>query len=622
MNMSINTGAATPINGQTTALFPEGPEIKPIPGVLPDNQPDVNPPTPDADDARSNDERKRKPRDRSGDGNPFPIHAFPNVVRNLGEEFYRVYNALPETVCLPCLVTMGGALGTGIHAYDGNRKTLPNLFAYLDLKTAGYKSSAFDEAQEPLNEYNIRRRTLHDEKVKELRGTISAAKVKLESVKRRIKDGKGALDAWSAMRAMLKAVSEGDKTREALIKRSRSKAGQLDPDPAPQIIELLTKACEMDWLISLGESNGDEAFQLSDNWQYKLPAVRTNEMELSELEQTISEAMGGMKFWNIRSSDSTVEALAKKGSDLGKLFIATDEASIVQSILVGRYSSEFTNEGFYCKLYSGGGYERERIDEKENSCTDAIYGCMLLMGQPHITKKIYDDANMQVSGFTPRFLFANIPADLEESDTVEPLSQDVRDKYKDAVVQMFEQYWDVPLKKSQRIEMTPAALRYFRDFQNECIRNYAGRFDDIDGLVARTREQAIKIAIVLHVAKANDKDVASDTDNPKKPITEATAKDAAQIVLWSLRNYLAYNLAAHDESEDMIETHALNTVRNSKDPVDARYVYRKNRQHIDNTKHADKVLDSLLRKGKIEIFEQDGVANRNRKPLFRATSKV
>jgi hypothetical protein len=125
--------------------------------------------------------------------------------------------------------------------------------------------------------------------------------------------------------------------------------------------------------------------------------------ELGKLFHQKSELDKDLIFCPVKLDDATPESLVTHGITHGRVFVCTDEASIVTSIILGRYSKGFTNDGPLCKIWSSGDLSRSRKDAF--SYNPRVTGAMVLMGQEHITERMFQDEDMITSGFIPRFLF-------------------------------------------------------------------------------------------------------------------------------------------------------------------------------------------------------------------------
>ncbi len=507
-----------------------------------------------AEKATNSDATNKDPSLETNDGTdekPFPIEVLPATIRDLALSFSKTYGVPPETLVLPMISVISASLGQGLCAFDGNRRTYGNTFIYLDIKTGGFKSEAFSEAMRPVAEFNKQQEEKYkNELAPKAKAELSIINQKVEYIK-------------------------NDQRKPALSKKGST----------------------------LREFTEKEARK-----------------RLAELEQAKQVQETSLKFWTVQSSDATVEALARKGAALGKLFIATDEASIVQGIVCGKYSEQFTNEGFFCKIYSGTPYERERIKDNESVYATAIFGTMLLMGQPHITAKMFQDENMKISGYIPRFLLASIPCELKENySEVIPIDDKAREAYRCLVAQLLDKYWlrggepeqiefkkytPTPSFEPYALEhglspslLNHSALEYLNNFQGYFIRAYGNRIDGVDGVIARLREQAIRLAVVFHAAKFWEATTEKDID-------DATVRSAIAVVAWCFDQYLAYNESIHSQKLNEIEGDILAFAKRAVDKgVSAREVRSNFKSRLGTVDKADQILNKLAEKGKLVVTD-------------------
>jgi Protein of unknown function (DUF3987) len=318
-----------------------------------------------------------------------------------------------------------------------------------------------------------------------------------------------------------------------------------------------------------------------------------------------------LRFWNIRSSDFTIEAAIQKGNHTKSLFISTHEASVVENIVAGRYSDGFSNEGPLCKMYSVSAHDRERVKDGENSSTEGICGTALLMGQPHITKSMFENTKMKKSGFVPRFLFSVIPSELQEETDVDPIDETHRRAYHSLVSHFLQTYWSRWEKLDEqepqtveslmvRLEYSKEALTAFREFRNSVVRSrYANRLDDLNSVIGRLKENAMRVAIVLHAAEHG-------ATFKSEKISRQTALSAIAIVRWSFGQYLAFTEERHAQALNEVEEKILAVFKaaqkNTPDAAvyfSARQISRKLRSIIPTTAAAEKALNSLVNKSKL-----------------------
>jgi hypothetical protein len=89
------------------------------------------------------------------------------------------------------------------------------------------------------------------------------------------------------------------------------------------------------------------------------------ERELAKAERIIDQCEN-VQYFPVKSNDHTPEALVKKGIIRGHVFVATDEAGMVEQVIKGKYK-EGSDECLYCNMYSVSSHDRERVDSYDST---------------------------------------------------------------------------------------------------------------------------------------------------------------------------------------------------------------------------------------------------------------
>jgi hypothetical protein len=342
--------------------------------------------------------------------------------------------------------------------------------------------------------------------------------------------------------------------------------------------------------------------------------------ELTQLYSELQTERDRLKFVSIRLDDITPESMTDTAIDCGRVFIASDEATIISDIIGGRYSKGFSNEGPFCKLWSNSYLGRLRgagsSDVKVNVFRNNCIGSMVLMGQEHITEQMFNNPTMVQSGFIPRFLFdeADTPMQLRGSilDT-QPLDDKAQSNYADAISKAVEDYWPLDREKNEdgikqeplEIQMDLDAQQELNNFHDRWVNSANTNLIDARRQLHRIAEQATRVALVFHVAKAygHKLGLESDVKAVEDPINLQTVNEAISIVEYSLGKFLAHTQGKREENETALEGKLLKKCR-EKFGADA-FSIRDVQQNTNfaDLKSADKirsVFDSLLSKGKLD----------------------
>jgi hypothetical protein len=332
-------------------------------------------------------------------------------------------------------------------------------------------------------------------------------------------------------------------------------------------------------------------------------------------------------FWPIQSSDFTIQALIKKGIRTKSVFIASDEAKVVQNIILGQYDNGNSNEPFLCKLYSSSSHERERVGG-DSSSVSGICGTVLLLGQPHITRSLFEDDTMKQSGLVQRFLFAAVPSELKEEDANPPAIKN-RSSYHSAIENLLQRYWEKwenlgemnseteePVTEEElmvQLRFSQAAFTAFREFRNSIVRSeYARKIETLDAIIDRLKENAMRVAIILHVVK----NIPTET---KAEISVETAQEAIAIVKWSFGQYLEFSHSTREDELSRIQKNVIKFVK-EKGKVTARMVSRKFKAEFASTSKAEEMLKELVRKFILEAVKEEktSTAGRSKSNWYKA----
>jgi hypothetical protein len=333
---------------------------------------------------------------------------------------------------------------------------------------------------------------------------------------------------------------------------------------------------------------------------------------LKGLYAELAEEKDRLKFVQIRMDDVTPESMKEAAIDCGRVFVASDEASTIADIIGGRYSKGFSNDGPFCQLWSNSYMGRNRgvgsNDVKVNISRNHCMGSMVLMGQEHITQQMFGSETMKQSGFIPRFLFdeADTPMMFRGSvlETVET-DQCARDNYADAITSAIRDYW--PLDRDEEDEegnteepfevgMDLDAQQELNNFHDRWVESGNTDLMDARRQLHRISEQATRVALVFHVAKAygHQMNLESDVKDVSQPISRQTVMEAIQIVEYSLKKYLAHTQVSREEGEHDLANKVLQKIveKFKREPFTARECQQ--RIKLKGFSSADKIKSVLV----------------------------
>jgi hypothetical protein len=248
-----------------------------------------------------------------------------------------------------------------------------------------------------------------------------------------------------------------------------------------------------------------------------------------------------LHFCSVFQEDSTTEAMIEHGIRHSRLFISSDEASVVSNILFGMYAKGFTNDGPFCRMYSSGRLTRQRIGQEDFAYNPHITGSMLLLGQEHITTKLFRDPDLVMSGFIARFLFASIESPMMPRGRIRPkIVGEYREAYANMIDKALTEYWPITHhngKDVPHVNIEPEGEDALDRFHGGYCKRGNSTLFAAKGTLQRIWENAARLSLVFHVAKALGGGGDAKMVNR---ITASTVRDAIKVVDWSLQNYLKF----------------------------------------------------------------------------------
>ncbi len=340
------------------------------------------------------------------------------------------------------------------------------------------------------------------------------------------------------------------------------------------------------------------------NWLEGARDIGENESDggLGRLYQEKAMLEKLLEFCPVKLDDATPESVVMHGINHGRVFVCTDEASVVTDIIAGRYSKGFTNDGPLCRMWSSSDLSRKRKDGYIYS--PRVTGSMVLMGQEHITEKMFQDENMLSSGFIPRFLFASSETPmLKRNRSRLTVSDEARGNYANVITYVLENHWKKNTEQlATTIGMTDEAQDALDDYHDSYVDRGNTTLSDAKRSLHRIAEQATRIALIFHVAKVYGSKTGLDSDvtDINEPISMSTVQDAIKVVDWSLRNYLEYSQPAREDAMDELEAEVLSKAKTFSEPFTVRDIQRKARsKKLTGSAHIASILDGLVTKGQL-----------------------
>lgn len=231
------------------------------------------------------------------------------------------------------------------------------------------------------------------------------------------------------------------------------------------------------------------------------------------------------------------------------------EARGLMQIILGKFSgkSNATGETIYLAGYSGDPYSIERAGRPDISLSNPCISCLFMI-QPDIIKELMTKDSMSQSGFLPRFLMADVRADIEdEPETPHVITEGTSSAWEELIDATLDRYREA--KEKITIEVNREAQAILRDDLNR-VRSKGrtgAELDDLTSYVARYGENLRKIALLLHIGEH------AETAHTH-PVTEETARNACLVANWFFAESLGILRVNQIEKWHRLKTRLLEVV--------------------------------------------------------------
>ena len=223
--------------------------------------------------------------------------------------------------------------------------------------------------------------------------------------------------------------------------------------------------------------------------------------------------------------DCTVESLGPAlAANNEEIFSLSADAGKVLLNLQGRYNKEGeVDDNFYLKSFSGD----HHIVNRNSHSPIILYQptmSLLWLAQPDLLIKVFQNVRLLVGGLLARCLSFDtriVPTEIPK--TPRSIHRTIKAEYQERIGQLMRTY--LRLKTTLRIPDSPEALEVIRCYHNSLVAERLGPLADINSIVARWHELALRVAMVLH-AFIHGKEA------HRFSIDEATAQSAVSIIDW------------------------------------------------------------------------------------------
>lgn len=249
-------------------------------------------------------------------------------------------------------------------------------------------------------------------------------------------------------------------------------------------------------------------------------------------------------------------AMIISGQNLEAVGNHSAEARGIIKIILGRFGSgsDSTGETIYCAGYSGDSYSVERAGRADINMDHPCLSCLFMI-QPDVMKSLTRSDAMSLSGFMPRFLMADVHADLEDDpEDDRAVSEETAQEWSKLIKEVIHHHHDSGWKTP--VAITQEAGELLREESNrvKALGKNGARLERFHSYVARYGENLRKLHLVLHVA-------VHGKDTEDHPAGAETARQAIQIARWFFDESMLILMAGQAERQQKLFERLVKIIR-------------------------------------------------------------
>lgn len=296
-----------------------------------------------------------------------------------------------------------------------------------------------------------------------------------------------------------------------------------------------------EFLAALALLESDERLMMEYAKKRKLDP---NEKEtLIDIKFQIAECKDKLREKYTCLMDDYTEAALMRNleSSGGRIMIASEEARSFVKNLMGEGFSKSTGEGPLLKMYSGSQFKPSRAGVDDDKIIDEARASVAVLMQPDVAQQIFESPAMMVSGLWGRFCYCIVPKKSRRHAGFSKGSATGLEEFQDWARQLMGDFENerIPFK----IQLTKGAEAVWAEFYDyiECSDD-AGKLAGYENISGRWAENALRIAIQLHVLENAERAGAFDID-------ANTMKSALRVQKWFVSQTMQHMGKSADESK-------------------------------------------------------------------------
>lgn len=397
---------------------------------------------------------------------PFPVECLPGAFGAMASAMVGRYQCGVNLPSIAVLGALNAAIGNRFVAFNpiGLKVTPANLFQIAVAKSGDGKSQVMSRAFRPIEEYE-------QELVKTWREKVEPkAKARRDVINLQISELKSSTKA-KAKKAEVAREAEEAATAEGL------------DDGKPQgLVGADFRSSEVDGASLLADE---------DAVVNRLEALHR---QLAIVEKDLIQP-------RLIVDDCTPEKMASLLANFPSLISASAEARKAMDVLMGRYNSKSNDQpadDVFVKAFSG---DPIKVDRQGAGSIDILNPCLsvLWMVQPGKVDKLLTAESLKDSGFLQRCLFGYSEGVSGNFLDAVPIPEDVSRAYHESLRLILDH--DVAVSGQGVINLSRAAGLRINDVREQRRQFWAQKGDNYQMFECRYAEQAVRIALNLHLAK-------------------------------------------------------------------------------------------------------------------------
>lgn len=274
----------------------------------------------------------------------------------------------------------------------------------------------------------------------------------------------------------------------------------------------------------------------------KKPRVE-NTPELAEIEKKLREVEREMITPRLFVEDCTPQKLAVMLQEQNEILASlSSDAGEAIGIICGRWGNDKseTEEHLFLKTYSGETFKQDRVNrgpiQLESPCLTVLW-----VVTPDMFEKLFSNDRFIEGGLLPRMLFCHSESKPKLDDGIPKIPrQELKNEWRTFIQGNIDKFH----LSRQRItlQLSNDASEILREFHNEGVAEFNSK-RAFASFRARSREQAMRIAISLHIVKHSGTELPPEIDQD----TATCARDLVKYYSKAIEGPLFFRQSKKDD---------------------------------------------------------------------------